>query len=430
MSVVRLTHPTRRLEARLTLDGSKSISNRALIALALSGADPAQWLTHLSTSEDTHTLQRLLAQSPDLPYDAGDGGTTFRFLTAYLATRPGTQVLTGTARMLQRPIGPLVDALRLLGADIRYVGKTGYPPLQIGPWQARPRQRPVLPVAADTSSQFLSALLLIGPCLPQGLELVPQGQLVSRPYVDMTLQLMQHFGAQAKWRGGHIVVEPGGYVPRALHIEADWSAASYWYAMAALSESVALQLEGLHSTSWQGDAVIAAVMEQRFGIRTTYIPDGIRLDANGAVPRPAWEYDFLHTPDLAQTMAVLCAGLGVHGLFSGLETLAIKETDRIAALRVELAKVGVSLARLPGHFSKKSPHKVFYALEGKARWGDAVPRFFTYGDHRMAMSVACLALLGTIEIEHPQVVSKSYPRFWADWQQTGGVLQPLERELG
>ncbi|HNG89447.1 MAG TPA: 3-phosphoshikimate 1-carboxyvinyltransferase, partial [Saprospiraceae bacterium] len=337
MPRIRISHPTGRLHASLRLEGSKSISNRALIALALCDADPEAWLSGLSDAQDTLTLRRLLAQPSAQPYDAGDAGTTFRFLTAYLSTRPDTQLLTGSARMLQRPIGPLVEALRTLGADIEYLGESGYPPLRIGP----PRYslsggRRSLPVSASTSSQFLSALLLIGPYLPGGLELVPEGHLVSRPYVDMTLHLMRHFGAEAYWAGERLVVEAGGYMPRPLRVEADWSAASYWYAMAVLCESADLRLAGLFAESWQGDAAIAALMERQFGIQTAYEADGIRLSKSGAPMRPVLEYDFLDCPDLVQTVAVLCAACGVQGLFSGLDTLALKETDRVAALRTEL----------------------------------------------------------------------------------------------
>lgn len=427
MSLIRITHPTRRLHASLTLEGSKSISNRALIALTLADTDPNLWLNGISTAQDTLTLQSLLAQPSTQSYDAGDAGTAFRFLTAYLATRPGTQVLTGSARMQQRPIGPLVEALRILGADIEYMGENGFPPLRIGTLRANAGVgRSRLSVAAGTSSQYLSALLLIGPYLPGGLELVPEGRLVSRPYVDMTLHLMRYFGAEAQWQEERLLVEPGGYVPRPMRIEADWSAASYWYAMAALSESADLRLEGLFAESWQGDAAVAVLMERQFGIQTIYEADGIRLSRSIAPIRPVLEHDFLGCPDLVQTVAVLCAACGVHGLFSGLDTLTIKETDRVAALQAELRKVGVSLTRLPAHFSRKTADRTYYSLDGKAHW---VPPLHvaTYGDHRMALAFAPLALLAPLEVEAPQVVAKSYPRFWADWQIAGGQLEILEQ---
>lgn len=414
MTMFHLSKNSRELRGTIALDGSKSISNRALIALALAGEKPADWLSNLSNSKDTQTLLRLLEQNGGT-LDAGDAGTTFRFLTAYFATQPGEQMLTGSARMLERPVGPLVDALRQLGADIQFLGRDGYPPLKIG--ELRPRARSVH-VAANVSSQFLSALLLIAPYLPEGLELVPQGALVSRPYLDMTLGLMRHFGAAAAWQGETIVVAPGKYAPRCLAVEADWSAASYWYAMAAFAEGLDLTLQGLQENSWQGDAVLAGMM-QRFGIQTTFGENEVRLQKMGTTgPRPFFEKDFLECPDIAQTLAVVCAGLGTQGLFSGLDTLSIKETDRIGALKTELAKVGVSFAKLPARFSKKMPEATFYSLMGKADLS-GLPRFATYGDHRMAMAVAALAMLGPVEIEGPEVVSKSYPQFWEHLGQMG-----------
>lgn len=405
------------MHGEITLEGSKSISNRALIVLALAGADPGEWLQRLSTSKDTATLQRLLRQRDTDVFDAGDAGTTFRFMTARLCLQPGTQVLTGSPRMLERPIGALVTALRSLGADIEYLGQEGYPPLRIGPPQQLGKSGNQVRIHGGTSSQFLSALLMIGPCLPDGLELIPEGELVSRPYLEMTMQLMQYFGASVAWQGEHIVVAPGTYTPREFIVEADWSAASYWYALAALAESPDLRLNGLFADSWQGDAVLSKMMES-FGIQTVFEETGIRIQATGAAPKPVFEWNFLECPDIAQTLAVVCAGLGVQGLFSGLETLSIKETDRIAAIRNELAKVGVSFSKLPARFNKNSPDQTFYLVDGKAQWQEP-PRFDTYGDHRMAMAFAPLALLAPVVIEDPDVVRKSYGTFWEHLRQVG-----------
>jgi len=412
-TILRLSKPSRKLRGTIKLDGSKSISNRALIALALAGAESADWLSNLSTSKDTQTLLHLLEQDGNT-FDAGDAGTTFRFMTAFLAIKPGEQVLTGSARMLERPVGPLVEALRELGADIQFLGIEGYPPLKIG--EMKPRARRVQ-VKADVSSQFLSALLLIGPYLPQGLELVPEGPLVSRPYLEMTLGLMRHFGAVVEWQGDAIVIPPGRYVPRPLAVEADWSAASYWYAMAAFSEELDLTLQGLQAHSWQGDSVLVETM-QRFDIQSIFGENEVRLTKLGNAPRPVFEKDFLACPDIAQTLSVVCAGLGTNGVFSGLETLSIKETDRIGALKTELAKVGVMFAKLPARFSKKWPDKIFYNLADQADLSK-LPRFATYGDHRMAMAFAAFGMLGPVEIENPEVVSKSYPQFWEHLKQLG-----------
>ncbi len=422
MQAIRLSKPDRLLRGHIRLEGSKSISNRALIVLALANADPAPYLSHLAGARDTHTLQRLLTQKAST-YDAGDAGTTFRFLTAYLATRPGTQILTGSARMQERPVGALVHALRSLGADIQFLEKDGFPPLQIGEPKNLGLASREVRIQADTSSQFLSALLMIGPYLPQGLVLIPEGPLVSRPYLEMTLGLMRYFGAQVEWQNDQIHVAPGAYQPRPLIVEADWSAASYWYSLAALADQVDLRLDGLFADSWQGDSVLAKMMEA-FGVQTTFEKDGLHLTKSGIGQKPIFERDFLDCPDLAQTLAVVCAGVGRQGVFTGLETLAIKETDRIAALRTELAKVGVSLSKLPARFSKKQPDRVFYLLDGQAHWA-TTPRFHTYDDHRMAMAFAPLGLLQPVEIEHPEVVAKSYPLFWEHLAEVGFVVENI-----
>lgn len=420
MQVLRLSKPDRALRGHIVLDGSKSLSNRALIVLALSGANPTEWLQNLSTSKDTITLQRLLAQTGNL-YDAGDAGTTFRFLTAFLATQPGVQVLTGSARMRERPVGALVKALRALGANIEFMEKDGFPPLRIGEPNQLGKTARSIRVEAGVSSQFLSALLMIGPYLPEGLELIPEGRLVSRPYLEMTIRMMRYFGASVEWQGENIVVQPGAYQARPLTIEADWSAASYWYALAAFAETVELTLEGLFADSWQGDAVLKEMMEV-FGIETGFSPQGIFLQKNSNPLPTTFNRNFLECPDIAQTLAVVCAGLGVSGTFSGLETLAIKETDRIAALQTELEKVGVSFEKLP---SIHTMDKTEFLVQGKAVWRDT-PRFATYGDHRMAMAFAPLAMFAPVEIEHPAVVAKSYPKFWEHLEQVGFVFQKKE----
>lgn len=424
MELLRLSKPDRLLQGDIVLDGSKSISNRALIVLALAGADPADWLTNLSTSKDTTTLYRLLTQNSD-SYDAGDAGTTFRFLTAYLSMHAGTQVLTGSARMRERPVGALVEGLRAIGADIQYMAKEGFPPLRIGEMK-RPAgaARATVRVHAGTSSQFLSALLMIGPYLPGGLELIPEGHLVSRPYLDMTLLLMRRFGASVRWEGDVVIVEPGQYLPQPFAVEADWSAASYWYAMAALADESDLRLHGLSGDSWQGDSVVMKMM-QSFGIQTTVSGKDLagetvsgeilHLKKSGDAPASHFEWDFTDCPDIAQTLAVVCAGLGVPGSFSGLETLFIKETDRVSALQTELAKTGVSFAAQPARTAQ-------FLVQGKANW-KGTPRFATYGDHRMAMSFAPLAFLAPVEIENPAVVSKSYPAFWEHLKQAGFLVE-------
>ena len=408
---IRLQPPAEGLRGQLHLDGSKSISNRALTILALIGASPKLYLTNVSAAHDTRTLQALLAD-PTGPYDAGEAGTVFRFMTAFLALQPGEKMLTGSARMLERPVGPLVDALNRLGADIHYTVKTGYPPLRIGDgWKMGLHNHKVY-VPAHISSQFLSALAMLGPLLPNGLVIRPEGNIVSRPYLDMTLHLMHHMGAAHAWTDGSLHIESGSYRPKSLRVEADWSSASYWYAMAALLQDADLVLEGLSVDSWQGDARIVDIAAA-FGVETTTLHHGVRLTHNGKPPKPVFEYDFTDCPDLFPSVSVMCAGLGVQGLFSGLESLRIKESDRIQAMKTELAKVGVMLSQLPPRFNKKKPDATFFLQDGKAAW-DVPPVFDTWNDHRIAMATAAFCMLGEVEVRNPGVVEKSYPGFWED----------------
>ena len=411
----RISKSDRTLSGTVTLDGSKSIANRVLIIRALSGTDFP--IEHLAGSRDTETLQQLLASNETTP-DAGAAGTTFRFLTAYLARQPGEQILTGSERMKQRPVGVLVEALRQLGADIDYLENVGYPPLRIGAGAVRGGE---LTISAGTSSQYISALLLLAPTLPEGLTLTLDGTIVSRPYIDMTLNIMAHFGAQTDWEGSTIRVQPTGYTARAFRVEADWSAASYYYVMAAFADRVALQLDGLYARSVQGDHAIANIM-RGFGIETTYNETGVFLEKT-LPPRRSLDQDFLRCPDLAQSVAVACAGTGTGGMFTGLETLRIKETDRIAALQTELAKVGVYLSALPPHLTG-DPTREYFMLEGTATFADP-PTFPTYEDHRMAMAFAPLGMLHPVVVEEPGVVVKSYPAYWDDLRRVGFSVEAV-----
>ncbi|HFC00997.1 MAG TPA: 3-phosphoshikimate 1-carboxyvinyltransferase [Phaeodactylibacter sp.] len=410
------------LQGEITLNGSKSISNRALIIRALSGQ--AFSIKNISTSKDTQTLEKLLNQfstqkaEETIELNTGHAGTTFRFLTGYLASQKGTQILTGSQRMKQRPIKILVDALQKLGANIEYLEAEGFPPLRIGESKSGFFKNKIT-IAADTSSQYISSLLMLAPTLPEGLELVLEGKIVSVPYIQMTLKLMQKFGIQHSWKKENhqqiIKIAPQIYQGKNFIVEADWSAASYYFSLAALADEVDLQLNGLFEKSTQGDAVIVQIMT-KFGVATTFNEKGIYLKKSGDTPVSMFEYDFLECPDIAQTVAVVCGGLGTTGLFSGLDTLSIKETDRILALQNELQKVQVFFSKLPPHFSKKT-NKTFYMIEGKAVLDS--PTFATYEDHRMAMSFAPLALFGKINIEKPKVVEKSYPDFWKDLKALG-----------
>ncbi|MFT5998239.1 MAG: 3-phosphoshikimate 1-carboxyvinyltransferase [Neolewinella sp.] len=416
----QLSHPHPTLNGRIALTGSKSIANRALIIRALT---PGGFPIHrLAAADDTVRLERMLA-SDDEVLDAGPAGTTFRFLTGFLSRRPGHQVLTGSQRMKERPIGILVDALRELGADIEYTEKEGYPPLKIG-YSTLDRAN-ALTIAADTSSQYISSLLMLAPTLPDGLRLTLDGEIVSIPYIKMTLSLMAYFGVESSWEDQTIVVPSQIYQAREFTVEADWSAASYYYGLAALADSADLQIDGLFPDSVQGDAVVAQLYE-RFGITTTFNDTGLRIEKPAGAPvPPLFEQDFVECPDIAQTLMVTCAGLGVQALYSGLQTLFIKETDRVAAMKAELGKMGIALYKIPAHMSGTGPGQQLFAQEGKADFSAGMPTFSTYHDHRMAMAVAPLALLHPIRIEDPEVVGKSYPDFYQDFEQLGLVVEKV-----
>ncbi|TGD82898.1 3-phosphoshikimate 1-carboxyvinyltransferase [Hymenobacter wooponensis] len=398
------------LRGTAQLPASKSESNRALIIRALAGGGQ---LDNLSDANDTQLMQRLLA-NPEAPaFDAEDAGTVMRFLTAYLAMTGRQTELTGTARMKERPIGILVDALQELGARIEYLGQEGYPPLRLLGRTPQPAtdEFTELTVRGDISSQYISALLMVGPMLASGLRIWLTGKVGSRPYIRMTQALMQHFGAQCRDLGEVLEVRPQAYQPTDYTVEGDWSAASYWYALVALAPAGShITLPDLRRHSWQGDQAIVGIME-KLGVNTEFLAgEAVRLTQTGKTQE--FTQDFTDCPDLAQTVAVVAAALGVPVVMTGLESLRIKETDRIAALQQELAKFGGSLTdEGEGHFRASS--------EGFQVSGQSVA---TYHDHRMAMAFAPLAMRGPLTIEAPQVVRKSYPQFWSELEKVGFSL--------
>jgi 3-phosphoshikimate 1-carboxyvinyltransferase len=394
------------IDASIQLNGSKSISNRALIIRAL--AESSFEIDNLSNAQDTVTLDKVLQHlSPEI--DAGAGGTTYRFLTSFLCTQPGKFLLTGSERMKERPIKVLVDALNQLGANIQYVEKIGYPPLLIDGANIKGGK---ITMPGDISSQYLSSLLMIAPKLEGGLELVWEGTLVSRPYLLMTLNLMAYFGARYEWKAQSIRVFEGNYQAKDFFVEGDWSAASYYYTIAALSKNAKIELKGLSRESVQGDAVIADLMGD-LGVQTTFHPEENTVVLNHIPPiSQNFNYDFLDCPDLAQTIVALLSGLKINGAFTGLQTLKIKETDRVAALRNEMAKLGANFEEL-----NEEHWKLSFEKEAKVVTLPVIP---TYDDHRMAMAIAPLCLVfGPIIIEEPNVVSKSYPKFWEDLGKIG-----------
>lgn len=356
-------------------------------------------IDNISDAADTVTLNNILKDDSQKVVDIGPAGTAMRFLTAFYAVKESERTLTGSARMKQRPIGILVDALRTLGADIEYVEKEGFPPLKIkGPLNQKTKE---VSIKGNISSQYISALLLIAPKLDQGLNLVIEGELTSKPYVEMTLAMMKQAGISHYWKDNVITIEKQSFNKSVINVEPDWSAASYWYAIAALSEEAQLFLPGLNGYSLQGDSMITEIMAN-FGIRSQFKDGGVCLFKE---PKKLERniFDFKECPDLAQTVIVCCAALGHDATFTGLETLKIKETDRVNALQTELLKIGVKL------IEKNQTYK----LDSSGLNLDKKIKISTYDDHRMAMAFAPLALvIPELEIEDHLVVEKSYPDFW------------------
>lgn len=418
---IRISHPTGKIKGRIKLDGSKSISNRALIIQAICGKKIE--LSGLSTSHDTVTLMNML-KSNEMTLDAGHAGTSFRFCTAYSAIGKDHKIITGSKRMKQRPIGPLVDALNSIGAQIKYLENDGYPPLKIKPFKSKDYQKKVS-IRSDVSSQYLSALLMIAPELPDGLELHLEGELVSMPYLKMTLDMMDYFGVSHDWTGNVIRVKNQTYKSKPFDIEADWSAASYYFSLAALSDKSTLRLSGLHENSMQGDAILPQ-QTSKIGLKSKWKNDHLLIRNKHGIKRNENPllFDFTRCPDIAQTWAGLAAGARLKIQFTGLQTLVIKETNRIVAISQELQKIGCDFSVTKD--TKDLPlSKQVFEVSGKPKFKGVV-KFSTYKDHRMAMAFAPLSLLHPIEIEDHEVVKKSYPNFWKDLKKLGFVIKDVE----
>ena len=408
MEIKKLWHPTGIVDGTIVLDGSKSISNRVLIIRALSGEHFD--IHHLSSSDDTTKMKSLLNSEGLEEYHVGHAGTTFRFLTAYLALQSGRQILTGSSRMLERPIGPLVDALRAIGCEIKYLGKEGYPPLEIGILDEE-NYKPQVSIDAGISSQYITALILIAPALPRGLKIRLQGDLVSESYLQLTLGIVRDFGIDVNFNGREIIIERQKYETKPYTIEADWSAASYYYSIVALAKEGTVRLKGLFEKSLQGDAALVE-LGLDLGVKSEWQNDHWVLTKQEASAQ--FKHDFINQPDIAQTLGVICASANVSNEFNGLKTLRIKETDRIYAMNRELTKVGSGF--ILSHVNEEKD-EVYQVLTGLTF--ENTPRIETYKDHRMAMAFAPLALLHAIEIEKPMVVTKSYPAFYEDLEKLG-----------
>jgi len=415
----KLSKSDRTLKGEIKLTASKSESNRALIISALSKMPIT--LHNLATAKDTQTLIEVLQQDEknykeNIEYNIGAAGTTMRFLTAYFATKPGTRILTGSERMKQRPIKPLVEALKQLGADITYLEKEGYPPLKI---KGKILTGNEVTIDGSLSSQYITALLLISPQLYNGLVLHFNGGTTSKPYINMTLKMMEYFNVSGTWEDDDICVSNQQYKTeenKPYTIEADWSAASYWYSMAALADDVDLKIFGLKENSLQGDSIVKDFYTF-FGVKTTFIEGGVHLTKIKPVIM-ALGFDFSDCPDVAQTILVSASALQIPVLMNGLHTLKIKETDRIASMIIELKKLGIEAAET---FTNTIEIKEYARTLTQTQ----VP-IATYDDHRMAMSFAPLAFkYESITIENPEVVNKSYPAFWDDMKSVGFKIEEL-----
>ncbi|MDR0507391.1 MAG: 3-phosphoshikimate 1-carboxyvinyltransferase [Dysgonamonadaceae bacterium] len=385
--IYTLTAPSS-INSVIHLPASKSISNRVLILNALS-SNPYP-VDNLSDSDDTKALLKAMESKAGF-INAGAGGTTMRFLTAYLAQLPGEYTITGTERMKNRPVNILVEALRQAGAEIEYIEKEGFPPLKI---KGKSLNGGEVYLNGGVSSQYISALMMIAPRMKRGLRLHIEGNAISRPYIQMTKRLMENFGIEIQWEGSSILVEYQSYKPIPFRVESDWSAASYWYEIMALSDNKAsVELAGLESDSLQGDSIVAQLFEELKTIKGIF------------------SHDFTHTPDLAQTMVVSCCMLNIPFHFTGLQSLKIKETDRILALKQEMKKLGYIL---------KDESDSIIKWTGEKCQEENNPVISTYEDHRMAMAFAPVCLkTKAVRIQNPEVVSKSYPNFWNDLKKAG-----------
>lgn len=418
----QVSHPTKKLEGTITLTASKSESNRALIIQAL--CNDRFTISNLATANDTRILQQILNRArisrTEGVYNVEDSGTAMRFLTAFFATKPGTHILIGSERMKERPIGILVKALRDLGAEIEYLEKEGFPPIKI---TGKTLTGTEVEMDGNVSSQFISALLLISSELPNGLVIKFKGDITSQPYVNMTLKMMEEFRIYGQWHDQYISVSQQRYHKKnepdySFEVESDWSSASYWYAIAALSQDVDFTIKGLKHPSLQGDAVVADIFTF-LGIKTEYITGGIHLTKIKS-KTDHFGYDFSDCPDLVQTVVVVANALGISVLFNGVHTLRIKETDRITALKNELNKLGAEIKIINDN-----------SIELFPKPASTVPTtqnliINTYNDHRMAMAFSALAMqFDHIIIDQPEVVRKSYPDFWKDLKDVGFIIEEL-----
>ena len=402
-----ISHTSKSINADLILPPSKSISNRALIIQALCQSKPK--LLNLSQSSDTQSLVQAL-QTNSKTIDIGDAGTSMRFLTAYLSQQKGSYILTGSDRMKERPIGHLVEALNSIGADINYLEKDGFPPLAIN---GKALEGGKVDISTSVSSQFVSALLLIAPTLKKGLSLSLKGELLSKPYIKMTLDIMRYFGIQSSWTNNTIQVEPQNYRPRDLKVESDWSALAFILQAMSIAKSAQVSISGLSKDSWQGDSYVLNLFE-KFGLQHEFKDNKLYLKKFNKDLNSDYNVNLIDTPDLAQAYCCTLSAFSKSAKIKGLNNLKLKESHRLKALHIELNKIG----------------QISYYTEDTMQLEASVlhtptESFDSHNDHRMAMCLAPFALLFDIKIKNVEVVNKSYPNYWEDLKKMGFTISPL-----
>ena len=404
--LIKISFPNGVKDGEVALTPSKSISNRILIIETL--ANKNFEIENLSTSTDTQSLVSALKFENSV-IDVSDAGTTFRFLVSLLATKPGIWLLTGSNRMKTRPIGILVECLKLLGANIEFQEKEDFPPVLITGQKLMSKE---IEIDANISSQFISSLMMIAPTIEGGLQLLLKNKISSLPYLNMTASIMKSAGVTVKFEKNRIAIPQGEYNLSKFKIENDWSGASYWYLLCALNPGSKFVLNDLSEISIQGDSILSELMVQ-FGVKTVFNSDNAIINSEHCL-LTEFNYDFTNCPDLVMTFAVLCIGKGIKAEFSGVQNLRIKESDRLNSLKIELEKCG-ALVEL------NNDKIIINPIELKNPG-----RIEVYNDHRIAMSFAPLAsLIGPFEIENPSVVNKSYPEFWKQMEGVGAFIGNL-----
>ncbi|PRZ26589.1 3-phosphoshikimate 1-carboxyvinyltransferase [Flavobacterium granuli] len=405
--LLQTTHSN--LKAEIAVTGSKSETNRLLLLQALF---PNVSLANTSNSDDSEVMQKALKGNEEI-IDIHHAGTAMRFLTAYFAVQEGREVvLTGSARMHERPVKILVEALEQLGAKISYEKEVGYPPIRI---RGQKITASKVTLAANVSSQYISALLLIAPKLENGLELVLEGEITSVPYIKMTLALLNDLDVKTSFEGNIIKVFPKQEVEtKEMTVESDWSSASYFFSLAALSSQSSISLTSYKETSLQGDSALVDIYK-KMGVETQFEGNKITLTKQKDFKFETINLELNNTPDIAQTIVVTCLGLGIGCHLTGLHTLKIKETDRLEALRIELTKLGANITVTNDSLTLIASNNINHNV-----------KIATYNDHRMAMAFAPLALKVPIIIENAEVVSKSYPDFWEDMKKLGFIISETE----